>query len=90
MKVCTTHRSHSVGCLRWMDLAILIVIIGVFVFTAPALLFVRLEPDWSLLEALYYVFISMTTIGFGDYIPGTLKFVLMLVCTFFLIIYHVR
>lgn len=35
--------------------------LGAFVFT--------LWEDWSFFEAVYFVFISMSTIGFGDYVP---------------------
>lgn len=36
-----------------------------------ALVFDKLkeEPDWDYIEAVYYCFITLTTIGFGDYVP---------------------
>lgn len=30
-----------------------------------------LTEDWSYFESFYFVFISMTTIGFGDYVPSS-------------------
>jgi len=35
----------------------------------PALVFHHIE-DWTYLEALYYSFVTVTTIGFGDYVAG--------------------
>ena len=30
---------------------------------------IRREEDWDYWEAVYFIFITMTTIGFGDFVP---------------------
>ncbi|KAM8712086.1 hypothetical protein ACLKA7_012587 [Drosophila subpalustris] len=36
-----------------------------------------LETDWSLLDSFYFVFISMSTIGFGDMVPSNPFYVMV-------------
>ncbi|XP_056133822.1 potassium channel subfamily K member 4 [Lampris incognitus] len=50
--------------------AVLSILIGCLIFLAvPAVVFHEVE-EWSFLEALYFVVITLTTVGFGDYVPG--------------------
>uniref|UniRef100_H3DHC5 Potassium two pore domain channel subfamily K member 4 n=1 Tax=Tetraodon nigroviridis TaxID=99883 RepID=H3DHC5_TETNG len=54
---------------RWIS-AVLSILIGCLIFLAvPTFVFQRVE-DWSILEAFYFVVITLTTVGFGDYVPG--------------------
>ncbi|XP_041704591.2 potassium channel subfamily K member 4 isoform X1 [Coregonus clupeaformis] len=51
--------------------AVLSILIGCLIFLAvPTLVFKEVE-DWSFLEALYFVVITLTTVGFGDYVAGS-------------------
>lgn len=35
------------------------------------MLFSEQEPEWGLFNSAYFCFITLTTIGFGDYVPRT-------------------
>ncbi|TKS72256.1 Potassium channel subfamily K member 2 [Collichthys lucidus] len=50
--------------------AVLSILIGCLIFLAvPTVVFQKVE-EWSFLESLYFVVITLTTVGFGDYVPG--------------------
>ncbi|KAL1455184.1 hypothetical protein WDU94_009295 [Cyamophila willieti] len=51
-------------------LCVLLAILSILFVFIPAYVFSSLEPTWSYFDSLYFCFISITTIGLGDYIPG--------------------
>uniref|UniRef100_A0A3B4V0X7 Potassium two pore domain channel subfamily K member 4 n=1 Tax=Seriola dumerili TaxID=41447 RepID=A0A3B4V0X7_SERDU len=49
--------------------AVLSILIGCLIFLAvPTVVFQKME-EWSFLESLYFVVITLTTVGFGDFVP---------------------
>ncbi|CAF0790763.1 unnamed protein product [Brachionus calyciflorus] len=47
---------------------VLLALAGYLIF--GAWIFTLIEPTWNLREGTYFSFISLSTIGFGDYVPG--------------------
>ncbi|KAM9134397.1 potassium channel subfamily K member 7 isoform 2-T2 [Pangshura tecta] len=63
--VLTTTGHAALGHAAAMGLSVL----GLFILL-PALCFWALENGWTFLESVYFCFISLSTIGLGDYVPG--------------------
>lgn len=50
--------------------AVLSILIGCLIFLAvPTVVFQEVE-EWSFIQSLYFVVITLTTVGFGDFVPG--------------------
>jgi potassium channel subfamily K protein 1 len=60
----------SVFSVRLLHACLLGAFVLVFILLLPAVAFYFLEPGWDYLDSVYYLFISLTTIGLGDFVPG--------------------
>lgn len=56
--------------IRVLHLFVIVTCHITFIVLVPAAIFASLEPEWDYLDSLYYCFVSLTTVGLGDYIPG--------------------
>ncbi|TRY78230.1 hypothetical protein TCAL_04248 [Tigriopus californicus] len=56
--------------IRLIHLTFMSVFFICFFIMVPAVIFMKIEETWNYLDGIYFVFISLTTIGLGDYIPG--------------------
>ena len=72
LQILNSHLGHLYPpfSIRCYHLGAIAGIVFLFFFLIPAGVLTYLEPEWNYLDALYYCFISLTTIGLGDYIPG--------------------
>ncbi|XP_056622178.1 potassium channel subfamily K member 6 [Triplophysa dalaica] len=53
-----------------MHFIVLLLLVVLAFFVVPALVFSAIEETWSFLDAFYFCFISLCTIGLGDFVPG--------------------
>ncbi|GBM45549.1 Potassium channel subfamily K member 6 [Araneus ventricosus] len=58
-------------CVRSLHFLSVLVFIIVGTFILPAWVFYYLETAWSYLDSIYFCFISLTTVGLGDFVPAT-------------------
>eukprot|EP00096_Caligus_rogercresseyi_P013458 TRINITY_DN6105_c0_g1_i1.p1 TRINITY_DN6105_c0_g1~~TRINITY_DN6105_c0_g1_i1.p1 ORF type:complete len:393 (-),score=75.02 TRINITY_DN6105_c0_g1_i1:94-1272(-) len=56
--------------IRLIHLSMIISLVTLFLFIIPAIIFAQIESGWNMLDSMYYCFISLTTVGLGDFIPG--------------------
>jgi len=66
MPACNADEDFDFTLLTAILVGILYMILGVVMY--------QQAEDWSSLEAFYFIFISLSTIGFGDVLPGDTQF----------------
>ena len=55
--------------------AFVFLVFGVAIFIlAPAVIFFFFEDDWEFVDCVYFAFITLSTIGFGDLVAGNYTF----------------
>jgi potassium channel subfamily K protein 1 len=67
-KVSSERRSESK--IRFIHLVLVLLFSLIFLFLIPSAVFIFIEDDWSFIDAFYFCFISLTTIGLGDLVAG--------------------
>ena len=64
-KCCSPRVQHAVA-------SVITVLAGMILFIfIPSAIFMALESDWSYEDGVYYSFVTLSTIGFGDYVAGS-------------------
>lgn len=62
---------ESPFCVRLLHFTTISTFFVVGTFLLPAWVFYCLENAWSYLDSIYFCYISLTTIGLGDFVPAT-------------------
>ena len=61
---------HQPFHIRLMHLGLVTLLVFILFILLLASLLDRVEPVWNWFDSFYYCFISLTTVGLGDFIPG--------------------
>jgi potassium channel subfamily K protein 1 len=67
-KFSSDRRSESK--IRFIHLLLTLLFSIIFLFIIPSIIFQHIEENWSFIDAFYFCFISLTTIGLGDLVAG--------------------
>ncbi|XP_074087267.1 potassium channel subfamily K member 4 [Macrotis lagotis] len=51
--------------------AVLFLVVGCLLFVLAPMFVFSYTEDWTSLEALYFIIVTLTTVGFGDYVAGS-------------------
>ena len=62
---------HTPLRIRLLHFSIIGLVLFLLFLVLPAIILDVIEPVWSWFDSFYYCFISLTTVGLGDFIPGT-------------------
>lgn len=61
------HRPFHIQLLHLSTMCLIVFVVFLLI---PASVLANIEPVWNLFDSFYYCFISLTTVGLGDFIPG--------------------
>lgn len=61
---------RSESKIRFIHLLLVLTFSLIFLFVIPSVIFMYIEENWSFIDAFYFCFISLTTIGLGDLVAG--------------------
>jgi potassium channel subfamily K protein 1 len=70
-KIVSKYFRISLFAIRILHLLIITLVLLILILILPALLFSYFENDWTFLDSFYYCYISLTTVGLGDFVPAT-------------------
>ncbi len=77
MKARPSGQSNALRILLLSIQVFFFILVGTVVFILiPAAVFTTIEDSWTYLDSVYFAFITLTTIGFGDFVTGRDKNVL--------------